>query len=203
MTKRIYIGLVFILVVLVCVFVINKRQDLTPPKNLVVVAFGDSLVAGQGSTSGNDFISLLSKEIGINIINKGQNGDTTESALVRIDDILALDPGVVVLLLGGNDYLRRVPEEATFKNLDKIITRFKENNTKVVLLGVRGGLLKDNYEESFADLANTHDLFYVPNVLKGLLGKQDLMSDQVHPNDKGYRIIADKVLPVVKKALQL
>ncbi len=191
-------------------FFINKKSHDNAakgnlPKNEIIVAFGDSLTEGIGAskTDGqrNGFPELLSSEIGIDIINKGKSGDTTQAGLDRIDDIIALDPGTVIVLFGGNDFLRQVPQEKTFSNLKKIIDEFQENNTRVILLGVRGGLLSDVYLERFDKLAEEEGVPYVPNVLDGPLRDNSLMSDTIHPNDKGYALIAAKVLPVLKKTL--
>ncbi len=162
-----------------------------------VVAFGDSLISGTGSTKGNDFVSLLSKEIGQPILNLGKSGDTTTSALTRIDSVVRTKPDIVIVLLGGNDYLRKIEQDTTFSNLDKIVKTLQDNGAVVILLGVRGGLLKDSYESKFSAFAKTHGTAYVPNVLDNLLGDKELMSDAIHPNDKGYQKIADKVLPTL------
>ncbi len=184
-------------------FIHNKNDQLAgnPPKNATVVAFGDSLIRGVGSTDGNDFVSLLSRRIGTEIVNKGKSGDTTVAALTRLDEVIALDPGTVIILLGGNDYLRKVPMETTFGNLAAMIERFKQNDIRVILLGVRGGLLRDLYEKDFAKLASDQEVPFVSNVLDGLIGDDALMSDTIHPNDKGYAIIAERVLPVLIEVL--
>ncbi len=185
-------------------FIHNKKDqpNINPPKNAKIVAFGDSLVRGMGSTAGNDFVSLLSRSIGAPIINEGKSGDTTVTAMTRLDEVIAHDPGTVIILLGGNDYLRKVPMETTFANLNTIIDRLKQNNTRVILLGVRGGLLKDLYDEDFAQLAKDQDVPYISNVLEDLIGNDSLMSDAIHPNDKGYAIIAERVLPVLREVLE-
>jgi acyl-CoA thioesterase I len=190
-------------VLLVGAFFYFKKSEIkvAPPKNSIIVAFGDSLVQGVGATEGNDFVSLVSKQIGQPITNYGKSGDTTASALERINTVLADDPGIVVLLLGGNDYLRRVPKETTFANLHTIISKFKENNTRVLLLGVRGGLLKDTYEEDFEKFAKEEKVPFVPNVLSGLIGNKEYMSDEIHPNDSGYKKMADRVAPVLKEII--
>lgn len=162
-----------------------------------VVAFGDSLISGVGSTKGNDFISLLSKEIGQPILNLGKSGDTTTAALTRIDSVVRTKPDIVIVLLGGNDYLRKVNQDETFKNLEKIVKTLQDNGAVVILLGVRGGLLKDTYEAKFRAFAKSNGTAYVPNVLDNLLGDKALMSDAIHPNDIGYQKIADKVLPTL------
>lgn len=212
--KRIIISILIITLVAAAAgwFFINDKKDQTtalPPKNGIIVAFGDSLTAGIGATDTegeagklhNDLPSQLSRKIGIQIINKGHSGDTTQAALDRIDEVIELDPGTVIVLLGGNDYLRRVPIDTTFANLTRIIDAFQANDTRVVLLGVRGGLLNDIFEERFEQLAKDQGVPFVPNVLDGILDDKALMFDAIHPNNAGYAIIADKVAPVLKKAI--
>jgi lysophospholipase L1-like esterase len=70
-----------------------------------------------------------------------------------------------------------------------------------VLLGVRGGLLRDNYESDYQKLAEETGSAYVPNVLDGLLGEDAYMDDVIHPNEVGYRIIAEKVHLVLREIL--
>ena len=85
-----------------------------PTSGRTIVAFGDSLVEGRGATPGRDFVSLLARRLNTRIVNAGRSGDTTAAALARLDsDVLSRDPKVVIVLLGGNDYLRRVPTEQT------------------------------------------------------------------------------------------
>lgn len=166
-----------------------------------LIAFGDSLVYGVGATDGNDFVSLLSARIGIPIENFGRSGDTTETALARISTITSEHPSLVIILLGGNDYLHKVPLDDTFKNLGVIVDTLQQNGATVLLIGVRGGLLRDTYEERFAQFAKEKDVAYVPNILDGLIGDERFMSDAVHPNNAGYMKVADKVEPTLKKLL--
>ncbi|MES2953104.1 MAG: GDSL-type esterase/lipase family protein [Patescibacteria group bacterium] len=169
-----------------------------PPKNAKIVAFGDSLVEGVGASTGKDFVSVLSVKIGEPIVNLGKSGNTTEDGLKRLPEVIKMDAGTVLVLLGGNDYLRRIPKADTVKNLEKIIGELQSRGTLVVLLGVRGGLLKDNYEKEYRELAERAKAAYVPNVLEGILGKASLMFDQIHPNDSGYEVIAQKVFSILK-----
>ncbi len=171
-------------------------------KGASIVAFGDSLVYGYGSTSGHDFASLLSARIGLPIANKGHSGDTTAAALARLDEVLDEDPRIVIVLLGGNDFLRKVPMDETFANLDKIVSAIQARGSAVLLLGVRGGLLSDSYADRFSEFAKSHRAAFVPNVLDGLLGHREYMFDQIHPNDAGYAKIADKIEPVLKDMLR-
>ncbi|MCC2630222.1 MAG: arylesterase [Candidatus Paceibacter sp.] len=176
-----------------------KQPEIRAEREIkTVVAFGDSLVSGIGATEGNDLVSILSRKIRKPIINKGVSGNTSAQGLARIDEVVALQPDLVFVLLGGNDALQRISRQETFSNLDTIISTLQKNGAMVVLLGIQGGPLGDPFKSEFKTLANRYKLIYVPNVLEGLFGHSDLMYDAVHPNDAGYRKMADRVYEAVK-----
>lgn len=195
------ISLIVIPITVLIIYFVFKSPDIKnyPPKNHNVVAFGDSLVQGVGSTVNNDFVTLLSKKIGKPIVNLGVSGNTTAQGLERIDDVISRDPGTVIVLLGGNDYLRKIPQYQTFSNLKKIIITLQSKGIVVVLLGVRGGLLVDKFNSDFKTLAKETGVIFIPNVLDGLIGDSRYMSsDGIHPNDIGYIKIADKIYDYIK-----
>lgn len=168
-----------------------------------IIAFGDSLVYGVGSSSGNDMFSILSRKIGQPIINKGVSGNTTVDALSRLEsDVLSNDPKIVFVLLGGNDYLQKIPKETTFKNLATIIEKIQEKGSAVILLGVRGGIFVDRFEEDYKNLSELYQTGFVPNVLDGLITNRKLMFDSIHPNDLGYQIVADKIYPELERVVK-
>lgn len=164
-----------------------------PPKNNIIVAFGDSLIAGHGSTEGNDFISLLSKKIKKPIVNLGFIGNTAGEGLTRISDVTNRNPGTVIVLFGGNDYLRNISTDETIGNLRNIISILQLNRSFVILLGVRGGVINDNYRLAFDKLARETGVVYVPDVLSPVFGRPEYMYDFVHPNDSGYEKVFEKV----------
>lgn len=157
------------------------------------VAFGDSLTAGYGAAPGNDYPSALSKKIGRPILNRGVSGATTQSSLSRVDEIVRLQPRVVLLCLGGNDGLQQLPVSTTFGNLSTMIDRFQESGSFVVLIGVRGASVSDRYASPFKKLAKEKQVLFVPNILGGVLGSPSFMSDYIHPNDEGYEAIAQRL----------
>jgi acyl-CoA thioesterase I len=165
-----------------------------------IVAFGDSLIYGYGSSKPGGFVSLLEDRTGVQITNFGHNGDTSTQGLERIDAVLAEKPQVVIVLFGGNDALQKFPVSETRDNLDAILTKLEAANTKVILLGVLGGLGVDPYQGMFLQLAKNHHVLYVPNVLTGLIGNKSYMNDPIHPNDAGYARIADRIYPVLLEA---
>ena len=194
---------IIVAVVLALAAVWALRSDMPRPARPThgerIIAFGDSLVEGRGATPGKDFVSILSKRLRKPIVNAGRSGDTTGSALERLDsDVLARRPRVVIIVLGGNDFLRRVRAEDTFRNLSTIVVRIRERGAAVVLVGVSVGLFSDPYGQEYETLARRTSAALVPDILDGLLGRSDRMSDSIHPNDRGYEIIADRLEPVVR-----
>lgn len=174
-----------------------------PTAGTTIIAFGDSLVEGVGASPGQDFVSLLSARTGQSIVNAGHRGDTTRDALDRLDsDVLSRDPRVVIVLLGGNDFIRRVKRETTFDNLSTIVTRIRRRGAAVILVGVSLGLVLDNYGDGYEDIAERTHSVLVPDVLDGILGRADLTADQIHPNDRGYVIVADRIEPALRRLMK-
>ena len=94
-----------------------------------------------------------------------------------------------MVLLGGNDYLAGAPPEDTFKNLGKIIDEIQNRGAAVVLIGIG-----EKFGKEFEALAESKKTVYVPDILENILGNAKLMSDGLHPNDEGYKMMAEKIL---------
>lgn len=205
--KNKYLIFIFVFVILVFsfYFIFGGEDKIKnyPSNGTDIIAFGDSLVEGVGASSPqNNFVSKLSAKIGQPIINLGVSGNTTADGLARISELDKYNPKVVLLLLGGNDHLKKVTIETTFRNLSKIIENIQSRGAVVVLLGVKGNLFGDKFEPEFEKLKDKYETAYVSNVLDGLFGNMKYMSDAVHPNDLGYTIIANRVYPVLEKVLE-
>jgi len=157
------------------------------------VAFGDSLTEGIGATEGHDYPRVLGQRLGVAILNQGRSGDTTAAGLARLDDVLRLNPRVVLLCLGGNDGLQRSSQSQMLANLGTIIDRLHQQGAFVVLMGVRSATLRDRNRKPFRQLAREKQVFHVPNILEGVFAKPIYMSDALHPNDEGYRRIAERL----------
>jgi len=164
-----------------------------PPKGTHIIVLGGSLTVGVGaSNQEHGYISILSERLSVPITNKGVSGNTTVDALLRLDsDVLQEKPDIVIVFLGGNDYLKKISPPETRANLRLIITKIQSQGATVLLLGYTARF--DNY---LNDLAKKTGALYVPNVLEGIVGNATLMnSDGIHPNDAGYLKIADKIAP--------
>jgi lysophospholipase L1-like esterase len=167
------------------------------------VAFGDSLTAGYGANAGEDYPSRLSSLVGTSIVNAGVSGDTTEAALARVErDVLAHRPRVVLVGLGGNDYLRGVPIAATEANLRSIIRQIQGSGAMVVVLGFRFPSLNVNYEKMYERVAAEEGALLIPDMLDGILSNPSLKSDEIHPNAKGYQLMAERVAGPYRKLIK-
>lgn len=173
------------------------------PRQGPVVILGDSLAAGVGSESGAGFVGLLEERLGIEIVNAGVPGNTTAQGLERLEkDVLDRDPALVIVELGGNDFLRKVDPQETFANLERIIARCHERGAAVLLLGVQGTLIGGEAQRRYAALAKRTGAACVPNIMEGILTRPSLKSDGIHPNDRGYQRVADRVEPELRWMLE-
>jgi acyl-CoA thioesterase I len=167
-----------------------------------IIAFGDSLTAGFGAATGDDYPSQLSRITGMTVQNAGVSGDTTESALARVDDVIARNPRIVIVGLGGNDFLRRLPLSSTEANLRTIVRRIQEAGAMVVLLGFRFPSISGNYEDMYERVAEEERALLVEGTLKGILNNPALKSDEIHPNARGYELMATRVADPLRKLMK-
>lgn len=168
-----------------------------------LIAFGDSLTAGYGAAAGEDYPSRLSSLLGQPVINAGVSGDTTASALDRLDrDVLAREPRIVIIALGGNDFLQGVDLATTEANLREIVRRAEGAGAMVVLLAFRFPSLTANYEEMYERVASGQRCLLVKRVLAGILTDNSLKSDAIHPNARGYQLMAERVAGPLRKLIR-
>jgi len=167
-----------------------------------VVCFGDSLTAGYGAAEGHDYPSLLGQLIKWPVINAGVSGNTTAEALNRLDqDVLTHDPKMVIITLGANDFFRSVPKKGTLANMTQIIERIKAHKAMVVWAAVQTGIFGDGYIDDFKALANREHILLIPNILQGIIDNPQYKYDQIHPNDEGYKIMAERIYQKIKELL--
>ncbi|MBN2062402.1 MAG: arylesterase [Deltaproteobacteria bacterium] len=198
--RNIYIISGCVIAVIIVYLLIPSSHEIrnANPVSDTIVCFGDSLTYGTGAEEGMDYPSQLSRLIGRDIINAGIPGDTTASALSRIGNILDLNPGIVFLTLGGNDLKNRVNKDIAFSNLEIIITRLQDKGAMVVLGGIDVPVWGRGFGDAYQDLAEKTGAILVPNVYKDIIGKRHLMSDTIHPNSKGYTIMAKHFYEAIK-----
>jgi acyl-CoA thioesterase I len=176
----------------------------------VIVTFGDSLTAGVAGRSYPADLQDLLTESGYEyrVDNQGVSGDTTTDGLARIDNVITEHPALVLLEFGGNDGLRGIPIEATKKNLEDMITRLRQANIPVVLLGIT---LPPNYGPDyvrpftavFPELAKQYHLRFMPFLLINVYQHPEMMQpDGIHPNGEGNKVVAADVFHLIQPMLR-
>jgi lysophospholipase L1-like esterase len=158
-----------------------------------IICFGDSLTYGTGAAPGSDYPSQLSALISRPVVNAGVPGDTTADALQRLaNDVLSRDPRIVLITLGGNDLKNGVPRETAFENLKRMTTAIQDRGALVVIGGISFPVRDRGFGQGYRDLAEEAGVVLIPNILEGIMGRRDLMSDPIHPNSAGYAIMAER-----------
>ncbi len=187
----------------VSVVLVNlSRIQNYPLRDGPIIALGDSITFGRDATPGNDHISLLSARIGETIVNAGVSGDTTTDALARLEtDVLSKNPRLVLVSLGGNDFLQRVPTDTIFANLEEIVERIQADGAAVLILGYKDFLLFSDYDSRYRAIADRTGSAYTPDIMSGILGRFTYTTDGIHPKDNGHKIIADRVEPYLNAFL--
>jgi len=170
--------------------------------NDAIVCLGDSLTEGVGANPGEDYPTVLSRELAFPVVNLGRRGDTTAQALERLPDLLARNPRLVIVLLGGNDFLRQVPRAETRKNLSEVVRRIQDHGAMVAIAGMRLGILTDEFGPIYQETAEQLGAFYMPQVMQGILTDPQLKSDPIHPNAAGYRLMAQRIAAKLKPLLR-
>ncbi len=175
-----------------------------------ILFLGDSLTEGYRLSKKDSYPSLiqevLNKEkLKIKVLNGGVSGSTTASGLSRLRWFLKAKPDLLVLALGANDGLRGFSLEDSYKNLEKIIKYALEQKMKILLCGMKmppnyGKDYRDGFEKNYIKLKNKYKLPFYPFLLKGVGGNPKLnLEDGIHPNKKGYEIIAQNLFEFIKK----
>jgi acyl-CoA hydrolase len=134
------------------------------------------------------------------VVNAGIPGDTARSAKSRIENLLQeIEPALVIVELGGNDFLRRYPDTEVKEDLRVILRAVKESGATAVLVGVpelsvfRAGVGSLSDSAIYAELAKEEKVLLVNGVFSSVLSDAALRADQIHPNAEGYRKLADGI----------
>ena len=181
----------------------------------LILAFGDSLIAGYGLDQGLGFApqlqaSLRRHGMSASVADAGVSGDTSQAGLARLGwtlDGLPQRPDLVIVELGANDMLRGLDPDLTRANLDAILAELGRRRIKVVIAGMRAAPNLDpayiaRFEAIYPALAARHRAALHPFFLDGLAGQPGMtQNDGMHPTFAGVKRIVTGILPAVKQAL--
>jgi acyl-CoA thioesterase-1 len=176
-----------------------RLQPLAP--DAVILAFGDSLTYGTGADERESYPAQLALLIGRKVERAGVPGEISSDGLKRLPE--ALDehqPRLLILCHGGNDFLRRLPKQQVAANVRAMIRLAQERGIDVVLVGTPEPGLAVSAPEFYAGIAKELRIPYEDGVIGQILRDASLKSDPIHPNARGYRLIAERLAGLLKKS---
>lgn len=181
----------------------EKAQYLPPGSP--VLALGDSLTEGYGVAPAEAWPDLLAKKTGWRVVNGGVSGDTSADALQRLPELSAShQPVLVLVMLGGNDMLRRAPKETTVANLEKILAEIKSRGAKAVLLAVpqpsvAGAAFRNlTAADFYQEVADSRNVPLIKDAVAEVLSDPKLKDDPLHPNSAGHALLFAKIFESLK-----
>jgi acyl-CoA thioesterase-1 len=184
-----------------------------PSDAAIIVAFGDSLTAGLGLAPKDSYPSLLQnllldRGFPYRVINEGVSGDTSATALARVDTAASEGAELVIVAIGANDGLRGLPVDQMERNLREIVRRFQAAGSQVALAGMRippnmGAEYVEDFEAVFPRVAQDMGIPLLPFLLDGVAADANLNQDDgIHPNEEGARMVAELVANFVEPLLR-
>jgi acyl-CoA hydrolase len=170
------------------------------PAGARVLALGDSLTFGTGATPDTAYPAVLAQLTGWQVVNAGVSGDTSAQASQRLPALLAEhQPKLLLVSIGGNDLLRRLPEADTREHIRRIVQAGRDAGAQVLLIAVPKPSAGAAFLGSLTDHAMYGELaesLGVPLQRQGwseVLSDDALRSDRIHANAAGYAQMARSV----------
>ncbi len=163
-----------------------------------IVCLGDSITAGVGVAPGEAYPDLLARALKADVVNAGVSGNTAAQGLARLDRALAEDPWLVIVALGGNDILQRVPPEEMERSLRAILDRVIAARAVPLVVAVNAPFA-DSYHDVFERLEDAYPgVPFEDESLGEILRDAGLKSDNIHPNAQGQAKLAAALLEEIE-----
>ncbi len=185
------------------------------PETKRILFLGDSLTAGYGIDPAHAYPALIEKKLkerGLDyaVSPAGLSGETSAGGLRRANWVMQKPVDILVLALGANDGLRGIKLSETKQNLQGIIDFAKEKypDIQIVIAGMQmppnlGEAYTSEFRAMYPSLAEANDATLIPFLLEGVAGDPQLnISDGIHPNPAGHKIVAANVWKALEPLLE-
>jgi len=168
------------------------------------VVMGDSLAAGYGATSADKTpVGCLSKAFNQATIDHSKAGRTSIEVLMGSQRSFDEQPKLIFISSGGNDTISEIsqpgsyPEKQTLDEMAQLFDRALASGALVVYLGLKPPFAGTDRLPAISAMAQLKGVLVVDG-MNGFWGDPNLMSDDIHPNDKGYEILCQRTLEALK-----
>lgn len=218
MNRFIVFGLIFFTFIFSSASILAKSGNDTNPTQdqpKTILFLGDSITAGYGLDQSQAFPALIQDKIDASnlkytVVNAGLSGETSSGGLRRVGWLFRSKVDVLILELGANDGLRGIDLSVTKSNLQQIIDKAREANPQIeiIVAGMQvppnlGQAYTNEFRQIFPDLAKNNNAKLIPFILEDVAGEPTLnLSDGIHPNVEGQKILANNVWKVLRPMLK-
>lgn len=175
----------------------SARETALPAGSRVLIV-GDSITAGYGIDSASAWPAQLAQRTGWQVVAAGVSGDRTAGGVERLPPLLEEhSPALVIIELGGNDMLRRVPDAEIAANLQRMIENARARGASVVLMAppqptALGAMTGFSAADLYRDVAKRTKVRLIEKAMPAVLSDSKLKIDMLHPTAEGHRLLAEK-----------
>ncbi|GGK54205.1 GDSL-type esterase/lipase family protein [Amphritea balenae] len=164
------------------------------PEQANILAFGDSLTLGVGTSADQSYPAILQQLTGRQVINAGVSGEISSAGLNRLPELLNTHaPSLIILLEGGNDILRNQSKQKLKQNLRAMIEISRQKEIDLIFIGVPEKSLFSDSAALYSELAEEYDLVHDNEIIADLLRDSRYKSDPIHFNQQGYQKLAQRL----------
>ncbi len=177
------------------------------PENILFL--GDSIT---------DFYDLEKYYEGINVVNSGISGNTTEDILKNMKKrVYQYNPSKIFLLIGTNDLIKDKENEEIIKDIEEIAQEINQNRPKAQLyiesiypvnqnispVDHRENSDIKEINEKVKEYCEENKITYI-DLYKELQDEDENLNkeytkDGLHLNDKGYEVVTKKIKPMLQE----
>jgi acyl-CoA thioesterase I len=184
---------------------VSSSRDMQLVDGRPVVCLGDSLTSGLLPEKG--YPDVLAEMLTIPVVNLGQSGINAHAALELLPRVRDADPQILVLAIGGHDFLQGRSRAETRRGLKRLVESCRALGAEVVLMEMPRGFMIDPYSALEREIARQYDLQLISDsAIRRLVlwspvsppgiwspASWHLSDDGIHPNRRGTRHLAETV----------
>jgi lysophospholipase L1-like esterase len=162
---------------------------------------------------------FLQEELRINVFNQGYVGARASYGITLLNDsVLSKKPVLVFLEFGSNEFLQKVSAHDVDSVLSLLISDITQSGSQIILLSfinpdmtrfmesgywtTQDSIRAIEYYAMLTNLSIRYSLPFIDYPLRGVFGYSQFMSDQLHPNGAGYKIMEENIFQVLNATFQ-